>query len=360
MPDPPSPVPLGGAAPRRAADDELASTIVTATLEEEHRPRTNLLWCASFQLAWNALRARVGGELALAGAPPLGEALGRGTGAHFALDPASFVAAAGFAEDGVLEAVRAELRAKFGVAAGAELAPGAIEPGGALLYAFLRKSLSFATPLCAAQAPRLLFRGTPVRSFGLWQDGSPREKWRQRARQIAVLDHRANEDFVVEIATSEPDDRLLVACVPPAATLEGTVRAVLARADAGLSWWQRLRRQGELGPEEELCVPSMNFQVTRVYREIAGRKIESPAFSDHFIGDARQLIALRLDERGAVLRSEAAGVVLPAPARRERKLWCASPFLVLLARRGAASPYFAAWIETSELLQPVALDMPRA
>ena len=59
----------------------------------------------------------------------------------------------------------------------------------------------------------------------------------------------------------------------------------------------------------------------------------------------------RLDERGAVLKSEAYhGPV--ASKGGPRQFIFDKPFLILLEREDAAQPYFALWVDNAELLAP--------
>ena len=67
---------------------------------------------------------------------------------------------------------------------------------------------------------------------------------------------------------------------------------------------------------------------------------------------AEQLIRFKLDEKGAMLRSEAGfGIFGSLP-----KLIFNRPFLLMLKRRDAKMPYFAAWIDNAELLVPESVE----
>lgn len=50
---------------------ELKKTIVTLHLEQSIVPATNVLWCNTFQLAWNELIALTGGPIVMDSAPPI-------------------------------------------------------------------------------------------------------------------------------------------------------------------------------------------------------------------------------------------------------------------------------------------------
>ena len=102
---------------------------------------------------------------------------------------------------------------------------------------------------------------------------------------------------------------------------------------------------------ENLYVPVLNFDVLRVYSELCGHPIRSAnkKLDGTNIALAAQTIRFRLDERGAVLKSEA----IMCFGLTSRNLVFDKPFLILLKRRDAKRPYFALWVGNAELLVPV-------
>jgi hypothetical protein len=67
---------------------------------------------------------------------------------------------------------------------------------------------------------------------------------------------------------------------------------------------------------------------------------------------ALQAVCFRLDERGAVLKSDAGVYDSVGPPEQPRQFVLNKPFLILLERKGAARPYFALWVDNPELLAP--------
>jgi len=70
---------IAGEPDLKANADELKHTIVTPHLEQEIAPGTNVLWCNTFQLAWNELCYLTGGPLAMDSAPPVVAVLNKRT-----------------------------------------------------------------------------------------------------------------------------------------------------------------------------------------------------------------------------------------------------------------------------------------
>ena len=67
---------------------------------------------------------------------------------------------------------------------------------------------------------------------------------------------------------------------------------------------------------------------------------------------ALQNVRFRLDEHGAILKSEAAMAAEAADRRSLAQFIFDKPFLILLERKDAAQPYFALWVDNPELLAP--------
>jgi hypothetical protein len=103
---------------------------------------------------------------------------------------------------------------------------------------------------------------------------------------------------------------------------------------------------------DSLIVPMLNFDITRNYTELTGLGISGSKHRGE-ISEAIQNIRLRLDERGAVLKSEAMVIVATSASPIPPKsMVCDGPFALIMIHRNAAHPYLAAWIENPELLVP--------
>lgn len=323
------------------ADRDLKSSRVVGLLESPHEAGKSLVWCSTMQYAWNSLTQGFGPPITVA---PPGAAAGYQASSVSTndLDAGSYVALGGFGRDGILDAIRKELAAKFGGAASPSLLPIAVAPDDLLAYAYLFKSLEFTDPF--ARVPNTFkFGDTSVKAFGLWNSDLI-QSWSAIAAQIDVRHYASQAEWTVRLKTKDPTDVLVVARRAPGATLAETVAAVVASMSPGTE---------SLGfkHDDTLKVPLMNFDVTRDFTELKGLAISGSKGSG-VITSAKQNIRLRLDEKGAILKSEAAIQTTSAMIPREQPKYmvCDGPFIVLMMREGAEHPYFAAWIESPELL----------
>ncbi|MBX3356816.1 MAG: hypothetical protein KF745_00150 [Phycisphaeraceae bacterium] len=332
------------------ADGDLKHTVVAATLSQPQAPGTSLLWCSTFQLAWNELVSVMGPPVHVDGDPPIVELLNRAPQGRADLDSASFVAMAGFGRDGIIGAIRSRLNDTFGGAASPSMLPESIPPDRILAYTYLFKNLSFAHPFMRRTVP-LVFNDKRLASFGLWSGGNLPNR-SKIADQIIVHRYDSPTDWVVELKSTSAGDRLVLARLEPGGTLADTAACIVGSlVSEGAGGGDPGARPIQFGSDDVLIVPLLNFDITRSFHELIGREIVGTS-TRGVIDEAMQNIRFRLDERGAVLKSEAAiGVVTSAPMPRDpKRMICDGPFAILMIRRGAAHPYFVAWVDNPELL----------
>lgn len=331
-----------GRAQLKADAGSLKGTIVTPHMEQQIRPGMNVLWCSTFQLAWNELYDQVGGPVTLSPASPMADILNKRMASKADLDAASYVAVAGSSDD-VHGKIQSELRRKFKGNASPDLLESM--PHGAIIaYSYLYKGLPFQWAFDRFHE-KLKFGGKPVECFGIEQLSDKSEAETKMASQVSILDYRDRDDFVVELKALESDDRLILAKVRPMSTLMKTVRMVEGRMNAGTP--------SEMTHSSDLYVPVLDFDVLRRYRELEMRTITAgrPGLKGAHIASALQTIRFRLDETGAVLKSES--ILLRSIARTNMVF--DKPFLIMLKRRNARNPYLALWVGNPELLVPARL-----
>jgi hypothetical protein len=323
----------------RVRAEDLEKTVIVASLDHPMVEGKNLVWCLTFQLAWNRLCDLAGGPIRLTPSSTLSEKLNRREGNGDDLDHSCYVAAAGLSSEGIYEKIREELKAKFGDKARVPLIDD-IPPQEWVAFAYLYKQLPFAWNFNRFPR-RLSFAGKPVECFGIYQLLSKMDKAEKAmADQVVILDHQTNDDFVIELKTRSKTDRLILAKIMPSQTLTATVDAVEKRI--------RDVRPSSMGQAEDLFIPVIDFDVLKSYDELNNRAISSnkAPINGSVIAFALQSIRFRLDETGAVLKSSSMIATPYVP----RKFIFDNPFLVLLRKKGAKRPYFAMWVANIELL----------
>src|SRR5580658_4688877 len=92
----------------------LKQSVISPTLDAPMPEGKNVIWCATFQMAWNRLRDDVIEEpVRVANAESVADRLNKAVLADNDLPDGSFYAAAGFAKDGIAERIRREMQERF-------------------------------------------------------------------------------------------------------------------------------------------------------------------------------------------------------------------------------------------------------
>jgi hypothetical protein len=331
----------------------LTGTLITPHLETEIRPGTNLLWCGTFQLAWNEACALAGGDLQLAPAlttplaqNPMAGVLNKHAFAKDCIDDASYVAMADFAKNGAYQKIRTAVKTKLAFEPHLPNEALTPRPQDFIAYAALRKRLSFSVPFERLD-DSFRFGDKQVRAFGISRAKAEHDAMYP---QVIILDYLSETNFIIELKTTSTGDRLILAKLKPPGRLDDLVATIRARIE-GLS--------GEPAQTNDvLIVPRISLDITRVYSELEnnwlvpiGRKVAN----DLFLLSAMQSINFVMNEQGVELPSEAHIAFACAqemqPARPHIMVFD-EPFLVMLERKGAPAPYFVLWVDNSELLVP--------
>jgi hypothetical protein len=324
----------------------LTDTELVAQPDLPLAPNHNMLWCATLQLAWNEAIGLVGEKLHFTRPSPVADLLNREDFTRKDLDPGSYVAVADFERNHVEAEIRAALEQTFHGEASPELIPEVPRnpgPDDFVAYAYLYKNLAFAVPF--ADMGPLDFNGREVKSFGFNQESRLPDGARA---QVSICDYQSPQDFIIELKTKAANDELILAKVAPGATLQATIQAVLARIS--------VHPASFIEPGDEMEVPKLNFDLRRDFSELEGLVLQpGPAAKIKnrlVITKAEQLVRFQLNEKGAILKSEAVIAFRATAMRAGHLLIFNGPFLILMKQKSAAQPYFALWMANPTLLVP--------
>jgi hypothetical protein len=286
-----------------ACKDQLSETSVSGLIEREyvqsrHVDGKNLVFSLAFPLVWEEV-ARVGGSTILMQyEPPICVGLQNEKDYHNDLEPYAYFATGNYGNVGILQQVREGLARQFHGVASPTLLPDHIEPDHLFAYAYMFKHLVYD----------------------------------EREGRVAHISAGIRpEDFILDLPVTSADDRLVIASMVPGETLaESIERALLPRMPFSSSG------SPAAFALERYRVPKIHFDFTWKFRNTSGRYV------------------LKVDEFGATVLSEAAQMSLPLPGIIVARPGGASatPILVVMPKRNARRPYFAAWLQSNELLIP--------
>jgi hypothetical protein len=372
--------------------------LLSPTLDVPLVPGKSAAWCATMQMAWDALAELNGGPLLVASEDPQAAAI---ASARFPLDwvdYSSVLVRSGPITDGFIARTREAARRKFNVEPELLDNLGSLQRGvpSAGAFAMLKKDLAFAIPFERYEENWLFLvldeswdhKQQPVNAFGVRNEKGQA----QAAKQVKILwrtpieeamKRQGDMEVVVELAALPVGDRLILASFhAPPTTLGAAVTVAINRVNkpntriVTKADFDELQRRAESLKEEDIAAsppisladqmldlvnlsPTMNegerfaMPIIRIDAQRRFGGLEGPVVSPggrlQSVALAEQLVRFNLDEKGMHLSSEgAAGGLF---GMEPRSLEFDQPFLLMLARRGAPRPYFALWVGGPDVLE---------
>src|SRR5262249_11661761 len=145
--------------------DQLQRTVLVPTLDTPMPEGKNVIWCASFQLAWNKFKTDLaGGPIQIKNAEALAQSLNDAPQSESDLPPDSFYTAAGRDRDGILNTIRTDMARLF---PGVRVSDLPQDPNGVTAYAYLQTSVRFEFPFFEETEGFTFSKGRKVSGFGL-------------------------------------------------------------------------------------------------------------------------------------------------------------------------------------------------
>ena len=339
------------------SSEGLRATVVVPTLDTTIDPARNAIWCASFQLAWNALKAETNTPvLPIQNAEEVSMRLDASPLTQADLPPDSALAIAGRTQEGVMEDIATQMQAQF---------PGfpteewhiPVEPEDVYVaFAALVVNTRFAAPYHQHTDPLEFLTGDGgsggVRAFGIRPKDANRDL--ELRKQVAVLleeyaegrDYGELTGFALDLSVGQ-EVQVLVAMIPPEARLADFLES-LDRKMAEYAARESFEYTRTFQQTDSFLVPEMNWRISHRFHELEGpdKPFLAGDATGMWIRIASQSIALTFDRHGARLRSSAAMMVLSI----SRHYHANRPFLLVLRERSASQPFFVMWVANGELL----------
>jgi len=327
----------------------LKHTIIAVTLDQRIPAGKNVIWCGSFQLAWNRLRDDViGGPILISGAQDVADALNSAALVEADLPAGSFYAAAGPVADGIVARITREMADAFG---GVDLPDFGAGPEDILAYSYMQAGVKFTLPYFDRSGGDIFTdssgRETRVSSFGLFQGHSDMND--RLAEQIEVLyaprdpqdPRRPLTEFALDLSRQSEPAQIVLAVIEPGRTLGETLGSLATKIEQ----WQLTGRRRFSGA---LVVPNLHWKFEHRFGELEGpdKRLGNPSFAKYHVAGAWQRIEFLLDKSGAKLTSDSGMRASAIP----RIFSFTRPFLIYMKRRDARRPFFVMWVDNAELL----------
>jgi hypothetical protein len=340
----------------------LKQTVVVATLDCPLPEHKNVIWCATFQMAWDKLKQDVIGEpIRVLQAQELADRLNRSQFPIGSIEEESYYASAGFVKNGIIEQIQTEMRRRFP----SEPVPifdarYKALPEVIAAYAYVNVNVEFEHPYYTYSGT-FEFSGsngtrTRVKAFGD-RITKPDANFGLVRRQVEVLYYEdggssADQQFAVDLSRLTHPYQIILARMPRRGTFGESVRMLRERI-AAFGQNPDYETLCKLRPRDSLIAPDVLYQLTHHFDDLLGKHLGNPQRTDTFIFEAMQRIDFTLSRTGAVLKSAARGAVKAAVMAKPRLLHFDRPFLICVQKREPnATPFFLMWVDNAELMKP--------
>jgi hypothetical protein len=338
----------------------LKQTVIVPTLDTPVPPGKNVIWCSSFQVAWDHLKADViKAPVKVANAEEVADRLNRAPESESDLPEGFYYATAGFVTDGIISTIQKEMAAKFPLVPAPVL--GHLSPDALVAYAYLTASVKFTIPFFDSNE-RLSFQDSTggkgsVSAFGIRpEDEYAYSRLREQVEVLYAEEASTREEYQRNSESRGgmpvPLEFALDPCKDSSAVqlLLATVGAKESLAEKKIREWSPATPEYErvFQVSDVLLVPNVFYKVRHRFSELEGpgKVLLNPGFSKYWVEEALQSVEFKLDRSGAEVASQAEAVV------RLSALYFLfdRSFLIVLRKRGAEHPFFVMWVDNAELL----------
>lgn len=305
-----------GGFPPEVRIDSAMRTVFVPVPEHPGEPGDNIIYAASFALAWDELSRILGSDPASVN--HLVRRLNASTSHEGALRTGTY-------------SVEAQVL-------GEEL----------LVTAFFKKGLPFAVPFERKPGGMLFGKKAPVHAFGM-----PHYK-EAMAAQMQVLYYEDDDKFILRLTAGPDNDQILLA---KGFTDGEKLSAMETKVNTAVSKGKQELAKGKntwkytLGAEDDVLIPEIRFHLSCSYHELINLPVTVRGQTLR-ITEAAQRTAFVLDEKGVILESEAVVGVDSLSASMEappvKRLHFDKPFLILMQEQGGKHPYFMMKVANAE------------
>ena len=345
---------------------DLKKTSVVATLDCPMSEHQNVIWCSTFQMAWDKLKNDIIGEpVKVPNAEELATRLNQGEVSKGDIEEESFYSTAGIVKNGIIEEIQKEMKQRFPsepapVFRELDTLPPRFKHETIVTYSYLEVDVGFKHPFHNTNGA-FIFQDSKGKQIGVTAFRTDKERDSALREQVEILYYkegqRANTaEFAVDLCKHTQPYQVIMALVPQCGTLGKTVAMVEKKICEFKQnpRYEILRklRPTDFMPGDSLIVPDILYKLTHQFSELKGKEIKNKKYLDFWFLIVKQMIDFSLSRTGVTVKSEA--IIAPAPARlpEPRRLYFNRPFLVYVKKRqGGTNPFFVMWVDNAELMK---------
>ena len=349
---------------------DLADLTILPTLDTPSPDGKSVLWCSSFQLAWNELKSDIVHEpIRIEHAEAECDRLNRAQQSRSDISSDSVYAAAGFGQDGIVDKIKSEMQRRF---PGVAVPSLPVDQDGIIAFAHLSAGIKFEHPFETSSQPLQFMnnRGqlSKVSSFG-WNHlttDSGAERVLEQVRVLFATDYLGEtpSEFALDLSKRTRPNQIIVAVLKPGEMLQESI----ARMDRKTAEFHKSAKVIDgFNPEalnhgESLEVPALHWRIHHHFKELEGRdkKVLNVCCREKYVDMAYQDVEFQLDSSGATVSSNSVvhekTAIAPRSTETEHRplthFQINRPFLIFMKKGDAGQPFFVMWVNDAELLMP--------
>lgn len=346
--------------------NDLEQTVFAATIDSNLPEHKNVIWCATFQMAWDKLKNDIIKEpVEIIDAEDFADKLNESEYSSENLNANSYYTAAGFVKDGIIEKVKADMAKSFPdepTPVFSELYKTLPEP--LLAYAYLNANIKFKHPFYP-YTKTFTFESSNTEKTKVTAFSSDNEEnesdgnYYKIQDQINVLYFEKGKDessnyFAVDLCKYTQPYQVILALVPQKNTFQEMISDVENKIAAYKNYYWLWP---EFSQTDKLIVPDVIAKITHNYKELIMKEIGNKTLKGYFIFDAQQTIDFSLSKSGVVLKSKSNLGGMMGGGSEPRYMYFNRPFMIYIKKRlPDAKPFFAMWIDNAELLKKLKVE----
>ncbi len=317
--------------------------VVVPTLSSGVSEGRNVVWCATFQLAWDQLVLQFQSSPKVKGSEELSSLLNKSTFPKDQLPVGVGYSIAGRSDKGILRTIERDMKQAF---------PSVTlnlnqESQGWVAYAYMGANTAFAQPFLetATEFNSSDGRKDSVVGFGISEKES--YDYPKLRSQIDLLYYDSPDGSQKEFVLDPCNDSRPFQIILAKTNRKGTLAEKWSDVESKITHPKKNHALGFGGNDIFLC-PNLKVFVQKRFSELEGKPLidSTSAIPGPTIDTARQSIDFVLDRGGAEVKSEAMIRLSSLP----RKFLLDGPFLVILRKRGGNEPCFALWVDNSGIM----------
>jgi hypothetical protein len=327
-------------------------TKLTPILNAKIDGQTNLVYCVTFQLAWDELKKLAKGNIETEEPSKLVESLNNSPVKSNVLPKDSYIALSGFIKDGIIEKISKELKKEFGKNF-EDLGFNPDFDGSFIAFSYLYRKLPFENKFHRFKKKYLVFQHgqskTNVVCFGCTPKTA--EKYEQ---EIRIRNYVNKDDFIIQLLTEKENETVVLAKIPDVENLQDAVDITAKYILKKWKSYEIIEKDGEetvhiytFSSQDAFIMPVIKLDKNTNYDELCGKSMKNSILSQG-LAQAFQKVKFNLDESGATLTSY--GMSCDGCNPEPRKFIFNKPFLVCLWKTGAKLPYLAVWVNNPDIL----------